>query len=418
MENIIRDAALAESGARKIEWVRAHMPLLAHIEKRFIKERPFEGMRVAMSIHLEAKTARTAQLLHAGGADVYATGCNPLSTQDDVAAALAESGVHVFALHGATAEEYHDHLCRTLSCRPDVFIDDGGDLTAILCGEHPEYAENLLGGSEETTTGVMRLRARAAAGELPFPMVCVNDAQMKYLFDNRYGTGQSVLDGIMRTTNLIIAGKTFVVAGYGWCGKGAAMRAKGMGARVVVCEVDAVKAVEAVMDGFDVMKMEDAARLGDIFLTVTGCRDVITTEHIKKMKDGAILCNAGHFDVEVAVAEMMENAVRTWIARQNIEGFEFDFDGVKKTVYLLAEGRLVNLASGDGHPAEIMDTSFALQVLTAEYISKNGRGMKPGVYEVPQDIDRAVAELKLETLGKTIDSLTDAQRAYINSANG
>ena len=418
MENIVKDMALAESGARKIEWVRAHMPLLAHIEERFIKERPFEGMKVSMSIHLEAKTARTAQLLHAGGADVYATGCNPLSAQDDVAAALAASGVHVFAIHGATAEEYHHHLCRTLECRPDVFIDDGGDLTAILCDEHPEYGANLIGGSEETTTGVMRLRARAAAGELPFPMVSVNDAQMKYLFDNRYGTGQSVLDGIMRTTNLIVAGKIFVVAGYGWCGKGAAMRAKGMGARVIVCEVDAVKAVEAVMDGFDVMKMEDAAKIGDIFLTVTGCRDVVTMEHIKNMKEGAIMCNAGHFDVEVAVAEMRAHASRVYEARQNIEGFEFDFDDVKKTVYLLAEGRLVNLASGDGHPAEIMDTSFALQVLSAEYISKHGKGLKAGVYEVPEHINRAVAELKLKTLGKTIDELTDAQRAYISSANG
>lgn len=418
MENIIRDAALSPSGVRKINWVRAHMPLLAEIEKRFVTERPFEGKKIAMSIHLEAKTARTALLLAAGGADVYATGCNPLSTQDDVAAGLASLGVHVFAVHGATNEEYHEHLCRTLSCLPDVFIDDGGDLTAILCGEHPEYGVNLIGGSEETTTGVMRLRARAAEGGLPFPMVCVNDAEMKYLFDNRYGTGQSVLDGIMRTTNLVVAGKIFVVAGYGWCGKGAAMRAKGMGARVVVCEVDPVRAVEAVMDGFDVMKMSDAAAVGDVFLTVTGCRDVVTMEHIRKMKEGAILCNAGHFDVEVAVAEMRANAQRVYEARHNIEGFEFDFDGETKTVYLLAEGRLVNLASGDGHPAEIMDTSFALQALSAEYLIRHGRELDAGVYAVPRDIDRAVAEMKLSTMGKSIDALTDAQRAYINSSNG
>ncbi len=415
MENIIRDASLSPSGIMKIDWVRAHMPIVGEIERRFEREKPFSGKKIAMSIHMEAKTARTALLLKAGGADVYATGCNPLSTQDDVAAGLASLGVHVFAIHGATDEEYHSHLCRTLSCRPDVFIDDGGDLTAILCDEHPEYGENLLGGSEETTTGVMRLRARAATGGLPFPMVCVNDARMKYLFDNRYGTGQSVLDGIMRTTNLVIAGKVFVVAGYGWCGKGAAMRAKGMGARVIVCEVDPVRAVEAVMDGFDVMKMADAAPLGDIFLTVTGCRDVITTEHIKKMKNGAVLCNAGHFDVEVAVAEMRARAKSVSEARHNIEKFVFDVGGENKTVYLLAEGRLVNLASGDGHPAEIMDTSFALQALTAEYLIKYGGEMEPGVYAVPEDIDRTVAEMKLGTMGKTIDALTEAQRAYINS---
>lgn len=418
MENIIKDASLAQSGVRKIEWVRAHMPILERIEERFAAERPFEGKKIAMSIHLEAKTARTALLLKAGGADVYATGCNPLSTQDDVAAGLASLGVHVFAVHGATEAEYHDHLCRTLSCVPDVFIDDGGDLTAILCDEHPEYAAKLIGGSEETTTGVMRLHARHAGGALPFPMVCVNDAEMKYLFDNRYGTGQSVLDGIMRTTNLIVAGKIFVVAGYGWCGKGAAMRAKGMGARVAVCEVDPVRAVEAVMDGFDVMKMDDAAPLGDVFLTVTGCRDVVTMEHIKKMKEGAILCNAGHFDVEVAVAEMRAAASRVYEARHNIEGFEFDFNGVTKTVYLLAEGRLVNLASGDGHPAEIMDTSFALQSLSAEYLVKNGTSLQAGVYAVPQEIDRAVAEMKLATMGKSIDTLTAEQEQYIHSANG
>ncbi len=418
MENIIRDAALSPSGIQKIEWVRAHMPVVGKIEERFAAEKPFLGKKVAMSIHLEAKTARTALLLAAGGADVYATGCNPLSTQDDVAAGLAASGVHVFAFHGATPEEYHEHLCRTLSCCPDVFIDDGGDLTAILCEEHPEYGERLIGGSEETTTGVMRLRARAAAGKLPFPMVCVNDAGMKYLFDNRYGTGQSVFDGIMRTTNLVVAGKVFVIAGYGWCGKGAAMRAKGMGARVIVCEVDPVKAVEAVMDGFDVMKMADAAPLGDVFLTVTGCRDVVTMEHIRKMKNGAILCNAGHFDVEVAVAEMRKNAKSVSEARHNIEKFVFDVDGGERTVYLLAEGRLVNLASGDGHPAEIMDTSFALQALTAEYLIKRGSSLSAGVYAVPEEINRSVAEMKLETLGKSIDSLTEQQREYISSTGG
>lgn len=418
MENIIRDPALASVGVQKIEWVRAHMPILAALEERFIKEQPFRGLKISMSIHLEAKTARTALLLKAGGADVYATGCNPLSTQDDVAAGLASLGVHVAAWHGATAEEYHSHLVETLSCRPDIFIDDGGDLTEILCREHREFTENLIGGSEETTTGVMRLRARAAEGGLPFPMVSVNDADMKYMFDNRYGTGQSVLDGIMRTTNLIIAGKIVVIAGYGWCGRGAAMRAKGMGARVIVTEIDPVRAVEAVMDGFDVMTMDEAAEYGDIFLTVTGCRDVVTMKHIEKMKSGAILCNAGHFDVEVAVAEMRKNASNVYEARHNIEAFEFDFTDEKKTVYLLAEGRLVNLASGDGHPAEIMDISFALQALSAEYLAKNGRNLCAGVHEVPDEINRHVAELKLYTMGKKIDVLTPEQEHYIHSSNG
>ncbi len=418
MENIIRDPSLAASGVQKIEWVKAHMPILNILEERFVKEQPFAGMKISMSIHLEAKTARTALLLKAGGADVYATGCNPLSTQDDVAAGLASLGVHVYAWHAATDEEYHSHLVKTLSCCPDLFIDDGGDLTEILCNEHPEFTVNLIGGSEETTTGVLRLRARAAEGGLPFPMVSVNDADMKYMFDNRYGTGQSVLDGIMRTTNLIIAGKTVVIAGYGWCGRGAAMRAKGMGARVIVTEIDPIRAVEAIMDGFDVMTMSEAAPLGDIFLTVTGCRDVVTMEHIREMKNGAILCNAGHFDVEVAVASMRAFAKKVYEARHNIEGFVFDFDGTKKTVYLLAEGRLVNLASGDGHPAEIMDISFALQSLSAEYLAKNGRTLSAGVHEVPDEIDRNVAKMKLLTMEKHIDKLTEEQERYLHSSKG
>lgn len=415
MDNILRDASLAPEGIKKINWVKAYMPIAALLEERFRVEKPFAGLKITMSIHLEAKTARTAILLKEGGADVYATGCNPLSTQDDVAAGLATYGVHVFAWHGATAEEYHSHLIAALSCKPDVIIDDGGDLTQILCDERPDLAENLKGGNEETTTGVMRLRARAAEKGLPFPMVCVNDAQMKYLFDNRYGTGQSVWDGIMRTTNLIVAGKNVVVAGYGWCGKGTAMRAKGMGAKVIVCEVDPVRAVEAVMDGFEVMQMADAAKIGDLFITVTGCRDVITMEHVLQMHEGALMCNAGHFDVEIAVAEMRKHAVEIYEARHNIEGFKLT-NG--KTVYLLAEGRLVNLASGDGHPAEIMDTSFALQVLSAEYLVKNAGKLKNGVYEVPAEIDNAVAEMKLKSMGKTIDKLTDEQYEYIHSSNG
>lgn len=416
MENIVRDPALAPAGRLKIDWVKNHMPLLQELEARFLKEQPFQGLRIAMSIHMEAKTARLALLLKAGGAEVHATGCNPLSTQDDVAAGLASMGVRVCAWHGSTAEEYHQHLVETLECRPHLFIDDGGDLTQILCEERPELAENLLGGSEETTTGVMRLKARAEEkGGLPFPMVCVNDAKMKFMFDNRYGTGQSVWTGIMGTTNLIVAGKDVVIAGYGWCGKGTAMRAKGMGARVIVCEVDPVKAVEAMMDGFRVMPMQEAAKIGDVFVTVTGCCDVITMEHIRLMKEGAILANAGHFDVEVNVAQMRREAVNVQTVRNNIEGFTFA-DG--KTVYLLAEGRLVNLAAGDGHPAEIMDISFALQALSAEYLKNHAAELAHTVQEVPEDIDHAVALLKLQTMGCTIDTLTAQQEEYLHSSNG
>ncbi|MGI6174212.1 MAG: adenosylhomocysteinase [Christensenellales bacterium] len=414
MTSIVRNPALAQAGLTKIEWARRHMPVVGLIEKRFIEEKPFQGLRVAMSIHLEAKTARTALLLKNGGAEVYATGCNPLSTQDDVAAGLASQGVTVNAWYGATDAEYHEHLLCTLSCKPHIIIDDGGDLTQILCDERPDLAECLIGGGEETTTGVMRLRARAEEGSLRFPMIAVNDAQMKFLFDNRYGTGQSVWDGIMRTTNLIVAGKDVVVAGYGWCGKGVAMRAKGMGARVIVCEVNPIKAVEAAMDGFSVMKMDDAAKIGDLFITVTGCKDVITMRHIRTMKEGAVLSNAGHFDVEVAVAEMRRAATRVFEARHNIEGFEFE-NG--HTVYLIAEGRLVNLAAADGHPAEIMDMSFALQALTAEYMAKHGKTMENKAYDLPEEIDRAVAKMKLSVMHLTIDALTPEQEKYIYSAN-
>jgi len=410
--SIVRDKVLAPEGAKKIEWVRRHMPLLNALEARFLREKPFDGLDLTMSIHLEAKTARAALLFKAGGARVQATGCNPLSTQDDVTAALSEMGVEVFAWHGATPEEYHAHLIEALSSAPSLILDDGGDLTHILCDERPDLARNLIGGGEETTTGVMRLRARKAAGGLNFPMFCVNDAKMKYLFDNRYGTGQSVWDGILRTTNLVVASKTVVVAGYGWCGKGVALRAKGLGARVVVCEVDSVRAVEAAMDGCDVMPMREAAKLGDLFITVTGCRDVVTVEHLPLLKDGAILCNAGHFDVEVAVAAMRKAAVRRYEARRNIEALEFEGG---RTLYILAEGRLVNLAAGDGHPAEIMDISFALQALSAEYVVKHRGSLKPGVYEVPPEIDEAVARMKLTAMGLSIDALTEAQRDYIRS---
>ena len=419
MQSVIKNAALAPQGLQKIDWVKRHMPILAELEQRFRQVKPFRGLSLAMSIHLEAKTARLALLFKAGGAEVSATGCNTLSTQDDVAAGLASLGVSVFAWHGATDAEYHAHLLQTLSCKPHLLLDDGGDLTQILCDERPDLAERLIGGGEETTTGVMRLRARAADGTLRFPMIGVNDAKMKYLFDNRYGTGQSVWDGIDRTTNLVVAGKTVVVAGYGWCGKGVSLRAKGLGAMVVVTEVDPVRAVEAVMDGFTVMPMAEAVKIGDLFITVTGCKDIVTPEHIAQIKDGAVLCNAGHFNVEVAVAKLKKQAARIIEVRNNIEALTFGLpNGGEKTVYLLAEGKLVNLAAGDGHPAEIMDISFALQALSMEFIVQNKGRLEIGVHPVPEAIDTAVAALKLQTLGLSIDSLTPEQAEYLRSANG
>ena len=410
MASIIKDASLAEQGRQKIEWARRHMQVLSGIAETFAAERPFEGLKVALSIHLEAKTAYLAQVLQAGGAEVFATGSNPLSTQDDVCAALAESGVTVYATYGCTAEEYHQYLCKALAVVPDVLIDDGGDMVHILHEERPEWGAKLRGGCEETTTGVHRLKIRAKAGTLRFPMFNINDADCKHLFDNRYGTGQSVWDGIMRTTNLNVAGSTVVVSGYGWCGKGVAMRAKGLGAKVIVTEVNSICAIEAVMDGFTVLPMKEAAPLGDLFVTVTGCSGVVLPEHMLTMKDGAILCNAGHFDVEVDVAGLRRLATEARTMRKNIEGFLLP-NG--KTVYLLAEGRLVNLAAGDGHPVEIMDMSFALQALCARRIAESAGELSHTVHAVPQDIDLDVARRKLIALGVSIDTLTSEQRAYL-----
>lgn len=410
MDSVIRDIDLAPQGIQKIDWVEKHMPVLSGIAKQFREEQPFAGLKVVVSVHLEAKTAYLAQVIHEGGGEVYATGSNPLSTQDDVCAGLASRGVTVLATHGCTLEEYYDFQCRALSVKPDVIIDDGGDMVHILHEEHPEWAVNLRGGCEETTTGIIRLRNRAKAGQLRFPMFNINDADCKHLFDNRYGTGQSVWDGVMRTTNLVVAGTTVVVAGYGWCGKGVAMRAKGLGAKVVVTEVDPVKAIEAVMDGFTVLPMAEAAKVGDWFVTVTGCDGVIRPEHMLEMKEGAILCNAGHFDVEVDVAGLRALAKESREVRHNIEGFLLP-NG--KTIYLLAEGRLVNLAAGDGHPAEIMDMSFALQAECARRMAECGRDMKPDLYSVPVDIDKAVATRKLTALGVSIDVLSEEQKAYL-----
>lgn len=410
MASHIKDISLWESGELKLSWVRSHMPILEGIEKDFRESKPFKGLKVALSVHLEAKTAHLCEVLAAGGATMYVTGSNPLSTQDDVAAALVHEGLNVFAIHGCTEEEYFKDIRSVLEVGPNIIIDDGGDLVTTIHKEFPELVPGVIGGCEETTTGILRLKAMAAAGELKFPMMLVNDADCKHLFDNRYGTGQSVWDGINRTTNLIVAGKTVVVAGYGWCGKGVALRAKGQGAKVIVTEVDPIKAMEAVMDGFKVMPMKDAAREGDIFVTVTGCADVIGPEEFLLMKDGAICCNAGHFDVEVAVAKLKAMAVRSFPARNNIQGYELS-NGRK--VYVIAEGRLVNLAAGDGHPAEIMDMSFAIQALSAAYLASHRGQVGTLLNNVPVEIDREVAFRKLKDWGISIDSLTPEQHKYI-----
>lgn len=402
----------APSGRAKIDWVRSFMPILNAVRADFSRTLPFRGMKIAMSIHLEAKTAYLAEVLHAGGAEIHITGCNPLSTQDDVAAALAAEGFTVNAHHGASDALYTEDLVRTLECHPDLLIDDGGDLIALLHGDARRYGDRLIGGCEETTTGIHRLRARHAAGMLDFPMMDVNDADCKHLFDNRYGTGQSTLDGITNATNLIIAGKTVVVAGYGWCGKGFAMRAKGMGAVVIVTEIDPIKALEATMDGFTVLPMHEAAKLGDLFVTLTGCRDVLTRQDFEVMKDGVLLANSGHFDVEINKEELAALAVEVWERKPNIRGYRMA-DG--RVLNLLADGRLVNLAAGNGHPAEIMDMSFGIQAKSLEFLAREGRTMAKGVYAVPAEIDRAVAKIKLQANGIRIDSLTEEQTAYLHA---
>ncbi len=409
----IKDISLAPSGALKIDWVQKNCPLLRSLEADFAKEKPFAGLRIALSIHLEAKTAYLCKVLAAGGADMYITGSNPLSTQDDVAAALAAEGLHVYAWYDCTEEDYFENIRRVLAHDCHIIIDDGGDLVHMLHTEMREKLAFVIGGCEETTTGVLRLKAMAEAKQLAFPMVLVNNADCKHLFDNRYGTGQSVFDGINRTTNLIVAGKQVVVAGYGWCGKGVAMRAKGLGARVIVTEIDPIKAIEAVMDGFDVLPMKEAAKVGDFFVTVTGCAGVIGEEHFALMKNGAILCNAGHFDVEIDMKRLREVALQAKEQRKNITGYEISKD---KWIYVLAEGRLVNLAAGDGHPAEIMDMSFAIQALSARYLVHHAGELTEKLIDVPREVDLEVAGRKLSFLGKEIDVLTEEQRAYLQAS--
>lgn len=413
MESMIKDIKLAPSGHDKINWVKNFMPVLNSLNDELSKSKPFLGKKMVVTMHLEAKTAYLGLVLKNAGAEVVVTGSNPLSTQDDVAAALVESGVTVYAWHACSDGEYETFLHKALDSRPDIIIDDGGDLVSLLHGSRSDLAENILGGSEETTTGVIRLKALAAEGKLKFPMIAANDAYCKYLFDNRYGTGQSTWDGIMRTTNLVVAGKNVVVAGYGWCGKGVAMRAKGLGANVIVTEVDPIKAIEAVFDGFRVMPMTEAAKIGDVFVTLTGCRDIITKESFAVMKSGAIMANAGHFDVEINKDHLKSMSVSQRTVRQNIEEFVLQ-DGRK--VYLLAEGRLVNLAAGDGHPTEIMDLSFAVQALSALHIINNHEKMKKEVYIMPDEVNQRIAELKLEALNISIDHLTEVQKTYLSQA--
>jgi len=410
MDYIVRDIKLAPGGKLKIDWVQEHMPVLNEIRKEFEANQPFKGKRIAVSVHLEAKTAYLAKVLKAGGAEVVVTGSNPLSTQDDIAAALVEDGIQVFAWYNATPEEYKEHLVKVLETRPQIIIDDGGDMVNILHHERQDLLAEVIGGAEETTTGILRLRAMEKESLLKFPMMAVNDAYCKHLFDNRYGTGESVWTGIMRTTNLIVSGKYVVVAGYGWCGKGIAMKAKGLGAKVIITEIDPIKAIEAHMDGFLVMTMDDAAALGDVFITVTGCKDVIRGRHYEKMKNGVLLANAGHFDVEINKPELAGLAKSKRVVRRNIEEFALA-DG--RNIYLLAEGRLVNLAAGDGHPAEIMDMSFAIQALSAKYINENAGKLENRVYPVAGEIDSRVAEIKIRSLGATIDKLTPEQEAYL-----
>jgi len=410
--SIVTDLALAPEGHLKIDWVAAHMPVLNRIREQFEKEQPFKGLKVSIALHLEAKTAYLAKVVQAGGAEVTITGSNPLSTQDDVCAALVEDGITVFAKYNPDPKEFKELMIKALETKPDLIIDDGGDLVTILHAERPDLMENLRGGAEETTTGIIRLKALEKEGALKFPMIAVNDAFCKHLFDNRYGTGQSVWDGINRTTNLVAAGKTVVVVGYGWCGKGVAMRAKGLGANVIVTEIDAIRAVEAYMDGFAVMPMLEAAKVGDIFVTVTGNRDVIRGEHYEVMKNGAILSNAGHFDVEVNKPELEALSSGKRVVRRNIEEYQLK-DG--RSIYLLAEGRLVNLAAGDGHPAEIMDMTFALQAMSLKYVNEQYAALGAKVVNVPYELDEQVARNKLASLNMGIDSLTEEQKSYLDS---
>ena len=409
----IKDATLAEGGRRRIDWAEREMPVLRLIRERFAKERPLKGVRMSACLHVTTETANLAQTLHAGGADLVITASNPLSTQDDVAAALVNIyEIPTFAIKGEDNVTYYKHIKAALDHAPQVTMDDGADLVSTMHKERRDLLGNVMGGTEETTTGVIRLRAMAADGALKFPVIAVNDAQTKHLFDNRYGTGQSTIDGIVRATNVLLAGKIFVIAGYGWCGRGLAMRARGMGANVVITEVEPLPALEAVMDGFRVMEMNDAARIGDIFVTVTGDLNVIDKHHFELMKDGAIISNSGHFNVEINIPALESMSQEKRLVRPFVEQYVLQ-DG--RRLNLLGEGRLINLAAAEGHPASVMDMSFANQALSVEYMVKNADKLEKRVYGVPQEIDTEIARLKLDAMGVQIDRLTPEQEKYLSS---
>jgi adenosylhomocysteinase len=409
----IKDAKLAEGGRRRIDWAEREMPVLRLIRERFAKERPLKGIRMSACLHVTTETANLAQTLHLGGADLVLTASNPLSTQDDVAAALVNIyEIPTYAIKGEDNVTYYKHISAALDHAPQITMDDGADLVSTLHKERRELLKNVIGGTEETTTGVIRLRAMAADGALKFPVIAVNDAQTKHFFDNRYGTGQSTIDGIVRATNVLLAGKVFVIAGYGWCGRGLAMRARGMGSNVVITEVDPLPALEAVMDGFRVLEMNEAARIGDIFVTVTGDLNVIDQKHFEVMKDGAIVANSGHFNVEINIPALDEMSKEKRLVRPFVEQYVLADD---RRINLLGEGRLINLAAAEGHPASVMDMSFANQALSVEYMVKNADKLEKKVYGVPQEIDQEIARLKLDAMGVQIDILTAEQVKYLNS---
>jgi len=409
----IKDINLAKKGKLRTEWAAQEMPVLKSIAKRFSKEKPLKGLRISACLHVTTETANLAETLKAGGAEVVLCASNPLSTQDDVTASLVRfSSIAVFAIKGEDNRTYYRHINNALSLKPHITMDDGADLVSILHKERKALIKNLLGGTEETTTGVIRLRAMAEKGVLKYPIIAVNDAYTKYLFDNRYGTGQSTIDGIMRATNRLIAGSVVVVSGYGWCGKGIAMRAKGMGARVIITEIDPLRALEATMDGFELMPIKEASKMGDIFVTATGDIDVISKECFTLMKDGAILCNSGHFNVEIALDALKNVSRSRRVIRDFVEEYTLKNN---KRLYLLGEGRLVNLAAAEGHPSAVMDMSFANQALCAEYIAKNYKKLENKVYGVPEEIDKGIARLKLHAMGIKIDTLTEEQRKYLKS---
>jgi len=414
MENYdVKEMKLAEGGRLRIEWAEKEMPVLRMIQERFVKERPLEGMRVSACLHVTTETANLMRALQAGGADVVLTASNPLSTQDDVAASLVSHyEIPTFAIKGESNDIYYKHIDAALDHKPHLTMDDGADLVSTLHTKRREMLEHVVGGTEETTTGVIRLRAMAHDGALNYPIIAVNDAMTKHLFDNRYGTGQSTLDGIIRATNVLLAGKTFVVAGYGWCARGLAMRARGMGSIVVVTEVDPLKALEAVMDGFQVMPMNEAAKVGDFFCTLTGDINVIDQHHFEVMKDGAIVSNSGHFNVEINIPALEKMSSSKRLVRPFVDEYQLK-DG--RRIYLLGEGRLINLASAEGHPASVMDMSFANQALSLEYMVKNADKLEKTVYGVPQEIDHEIARIKLEAMGIHIDKLTAEQEKYLNS---